>query len=102
MKKVLNFLLLASPFYSLAQTDFGPNRQKEKFCLVYVYPLGAKYDVAIDDGNQNKADLQFDSVDAIFNYMAQSGWVLSTSAANIMRRGTSSNFVLIYKQLLAN
>ena len=101
MKKMLNFLLLASPFYSLAQTDFGPNRQKEKFCLVYVYPHGAKYEVAIDDGAKNKETLQFDSIDAVFNYMAQLGWVLSTSASNIMQRGTSSNFVLIYKQRLA-
>lgn len=102
MKKVLNFLLLASPFYSLAQTDFTPNRQKERFCLVYVYPLGAKYEVAIDDGAKNKEMLQFDSIDAVFNYMTQLGWVLSTSASNIMQRGTASNFVLIYKQLLPN
>jgi len=102
MKKVLNFLLLASPFYSLAQTAFTPNRQKERFCLVYVYPLGSKYEVAIDDGTKNKETLQFDSVDGIFNYMAELGWVLSTSASNIMQRGTASNFVLIYKQLLVN
>ena len=102
MKKVLNLLLLASPFYAFAQTDFTANRYKEKTCLVYVYPHGAKYEVAIDDGGKNKETIQFDSVDAIFNYMAQNGWVLSTSASNIMQRGTSSNFVLIYKQLLAN
>lgn len=102
MKKVLNLLLLASPFYALAQTDFGPIRQKEKFCLVYVYPLGAKYEVAVDDGTESKETLLFDTIDAIFNYMAQKGWVLSTSASNILQRGTASNFVLIYKQLLAN
>jgi hypothetical protein len=101
MKKVLNFLLLASPFYSLARTDFTPNRQKQKFCLVYVYPHGTNYEVAIDDGvGKNKDVIQFESVDAILNYMSQLGWVLSTSASNIMQRGTGSNFVLIYKQLL--
>ena len=103
MKKVLNFLLLASPFYSLAQTDFTPNRQKEKFCLVYVYPHGEEYEVVIDDGaGKTKDAVQFDSVDAVLNYMSQLGWVLSTSASNIMQRGTGSNFVLIYKQLLAH
>ncbi|OKS88009.1 hypothetical protein [Mucilaginibacter polytrichastri] len=106
MKKMFNLLLLASPFYALAQTDLTQSLQREKFCLVYVYPVGAKYEVAIDDvatrQGKNKEAMQFDAVDDILNYMARHGWVLSTSASNIIKRGTTSNFVLIYKQLLHN
>jgi hypothetical protein len=113
MKKVLALLLLASPFYSLAQSNLTQTGRKEKFCVVYVHPAGSKYEIDIDDGtkkitkitelkDEKGKTVEFDSVVAILDYMSQRGWVLSTSASNIIQRGTTASFVLIYKQLLAN
>ncbi len=110
MKKLLLLLLFVAPIYCFAQADSLKYKPKEEFCEVEAEHYYFGYQLKINNKDERSGKLtwlkdannktrQFNSMAGVLNYMAQYGWVMISSFAEV-DRGSTGQIHLIFKRSL--